>query len=264
MRIVFLDVGQNLGYAGGNNVGIRYILTQHDCDYIWLLNNDTIVETSALSELVRRLEAKPGAGQCGSRLLYYDRPDRVQAYGGAVYNRWLGVATHLGVFRPANAPVQPIEIENRMSYVVGASMLVTRAFVQTVGLLSEDYFMFCEELDWITRCRKRFSLAYAHDSVVYHREGAVSGSSHLPDKRSTTAERFSVTSRLRFTVKFYSYALPTVWLGLLVAMVNRLRRGQPRRAWLIARLALTLSSYGIHRRFERGRHAPPKSTDQLS
>ena len=68
--VFLVQTGTNLGYAGGNNVGIRLALNQEDMQYVWILNNDTEVEPNSLLELVKRCKKDPGIGICGSRLVY--------------------------------------------------------------------------------------------------------------------------------------------------------------------------------------------------
>src|SRR5260370_5037802 len=82
-RLILIRSEKNLGYAGGNNLGLRYILHRNDHDYVWLLNNDTIVHSDALAELVSRVEEEPRIGICGSRLCFYSAPQLIQAYGGS-------------------------------------------------------------------------------------------------------------------------------------------------------------------------------------
>jgi GT2 family glycosyltransferase len=87
-KLVLLETGANLGFAGGNNVGLSYALSRGDFHYIWLLNNDTVVEPDSLAALVARASSSDTIGICGSKILYYDSPNTVQALGGSVFNRW--------------------------------------------------------------------------------------------------------------------------------------------------------------------------------
>jgi len=234
--LVLIGTGDNLGFAGGNNVGLRRAMTDGKCRYVWLLNNDTAVDPDALRQLVRRMQEKPAAGICGSKLLFYHNPDLVQALGGATYNKWLGSNRHLGLFQNRSQPVNPEAIEKKMQYVIGASMLVSRAFLEMVGLMSEEYFLYFEELDWIARAKGRFCLAYADLSKVFHKEGGSAGTSSDPQQKSLRAEYFTIRNRLVFTRKFYPWALPGVYAGICMALFNRIRRGQPGHARIIARI----------------------------
>lgn len=225
-RLVLVHTGSNCGFAAGVNVGLRYVLARPRFGYAWLLNNDAVVHPDALSHLVRRMQCRPGAGMCGSTVRYYHTPEMIQALGGATYNRWLGATRHVGLGGAGPSAVDVGRIERTLAYVLGASLLVSRSFVEDVGLMNEEYFFFFEELDWAIRGRGRYALAYAPDSLVYHKEGASGGTSPDPYRRSLTAEYFHVRNRLRLTRRFYPLALPTVYLGVAASLLKRVREGQ--------------------------------------
>ena len=195
--LTLIETGANLGFAGGNNVGLRYIQARGEFSLVWLLNNDTVVRPDALSHLVQRMRARPDAGICGSTLAYYDHPECVQALGGASFDFRRGIARHLGVGDKIETQRDVDTIERALDYVVGASMLVSTKFLVDIGLMSEEYFLYYEEIDWATRAQGRFGLAWAPDSVVYHKEGASIGSSHRA-RPSATSLRYLYRNRLRF------------------------------------------------------------------
>lgn len=234
-RLVLIQTGGNLGYAGGNNVALRYTMRRGGFAYVWLLNNDTVVEPDALIHLVQRMRDSSDAGICGSTLLYRDQPDTIQALGGATYNKWLAVPRHLGGRSPANRAVEAGAVEARLSYIVGASMLVSQTFVREVGPLCEDYFLYFDEIDWAVRARGRYRLAYAPRSIVYHKEGGTTEGG-----KSFTSDFYALTNRLVFTRRYYPWALPTVYLGLIVSLVNRVRRRQWDRVSMIVRIILSI------------------------
>ncbi len=240
-NVTLLQSGANLGFAGGNNVGLRCALAR-GAEYVWLLNNDTLVEPDALTQLVARIERPERGlpiGLCGSTLVYENARDTVQALGGARYNRWLGSVRHLGQHRRRTQPIDAAALEAQLDYLIGASMLVSRPFLKTVGLMQEDYFLYFEELDWAARARGRFRLGYAPESIVYHKEGSsIGGNDRAKGAKSYTADLYALKNRVRFTRRFYPYALPTVYLGLGLAALNRARRRQWRRVGLIGRIML--------------------------
>jgi GT2 family glycosyltransferase len=205
---------------------------------VWLLNNDTVVAGDAMAALVARSRADPRVGICGSTVLYYHAPATVQALGGAALDRWFGVTRHLGDGERF-APSASREVESSMDYVLGASMLVTRTFVETIGPMSEDYFLYYEELDWAMRARGRFTLAYAPDSLVWHKEGATIGSSAAPDRRSAVSDYYGARSRLVFMRRYFPWRMPSVYAGLIVSMLKRIGRGQPERARELLRIMLS-------------------------
>lgn len=231
-KLVFLNTGKNLGFAGGYNIALRYILSRNDARYVWLLNNDTAVTPEALSELVRRMETTPGTGMCGSTLLYFDNPTRVQALGGAHYSKFFGTHRHIGSGKPVPRHINSREVEKVLSYVVAASMLLSTRFLRNVGPMSEDYFLYFEEIDWAMRAKNNFASAYAPNSIVYHKGGGSTESKGLGEK----ADYFALRNRLLFTYKRVRWAYPMVWLGFLGVALNRLRRRQFNRIATIIKL----------------------------
>jgi GT2 family glycosyltransferase len=235
-RLFLICNGSNLGFAGGNNVGLRYALRSSEIDYCWVLNNDTVVAVDALQRLVDRMSESPTPGICGSTILEYRHPERINALGGAIYSRWLGLAWHLGRGRKWPKEIGAGTIEKRMNYVVGASMFVSREFLLKVGLMEESYFLYFEELDWAMRARDLFPLVWAPESLVYHKVGGSIGTSSHPARKSWTSDFYTLRNRIRFTRQYCPYALPTVYLGLVGAIILRLLFGQWRRALMVARL----------------------------
>lgn len=235
-RLVIVKNGKNLGFAGGNNVGLRYALSRDDFDYIWLLNNDTVIEPDSLESLVVRMKERPDAGMCGSTLLYYDNPSRIQALGGGYYSKWIGLPWHQGRLKKATDEINVERVEAWMNYVVGASMLVSKPFLIDIGLMCEDYFLYFEETDWAIRAEGRYSLAYAQDSIVYHKVGRSIGTSSDPRNKSLTCDYYNIRNRLFFTRRYYPYALPGIYLALLFTLLARIALGKWGRVGMILRL----------------------------
>lgn len=227
--LTLIDTGANLGFAGGCNVGIRYALTQLDCSHVWVLNNDTVVPSDALAKMVALCRERPRVGICGSQVRYYDNPVLVQTFGGLL-NPWFCTTHSIACGVPAaSVTAEPQKID----FVPGASMLVTRAFLQEVGLMSERYFLYFEEADWAERAKGRFELAVCLDGLVYHRGAASIGSPSEGGERGVRSEYFLLRGRVLFASKFYRPRLPVVYLSLLGSVVQRLRR----RQWTRARVA---------------------------
>ncbi len=216
--MVFIQTGSNLGYAGGNNVGIQYVLNQDDCKYVWLLNNDTVVDIDALTEMVRTVEADDKIGMVGSKLLYHNRPDIIQAAGGCSIVPWMGNASIIASNEKDDGtwdePFEP-------SYISGASLLVKKEAVEAIGLMDEKYFLYWEDADWGVRARRKgYRLLYCPKSKVWHKEGGTTG--YL----SPQADYYWIRNGLYFTLKFYPYYLPLIPFSYLVkyTLVRALKR----------------------------------------
>lgn len=156
--LIFIQASENRGFSAGNNIGIKYVLAQNDADFIWLLNTDTVVETNALSALVQKADKykkeNRKVGIIGSKLMYYYHPELIQAVGGR-YNKWLATTKHIGAFQKDLGQYDNELTSNKINYPIGASMFVDINFIQDVGLMCEDYFLYFEELDWVKRAKSK-------------------------------------------------------------------------------------------------------------
>lgn len=230
-RIRFLQNGANLGFAGGNNVGMRFALEQ-GADYIWILNNDTVVETTAIRKMVDFMERQPSVGICGATLKEYSPPHHIQTLGGYRYSKWCARCTPvLSRFR-------------RVDYVAGASMFVRRSFVSSVGLMDEGYFLYFEEIDWITRGRQHFRLGVCPEAVVFHKEGGTIGSGSSA-QRSLVSEYFTSRNRVRATWRLWPVYMPSVFFCLLASAAHRALLGRWRHAWMVLAGALGITPVEI-------------------
>ena len=163
----------------------------------------------------------------------YAHPDRVQALGGGSYNKWFATTRHVGESVTFDDCVDQEKIEGEIDYVVGASMLVTKKFINKIGMMNEEYFLYFEELDWSVRAQHDFSLAYAANSLVFHKEGQSIGSSPQSNKKSIVSDYYGVRNRFIFTKKYYRWAIVTVYLSAIGIICNRIFRRQWERIPLL-------------------------------
>jgi GT2 family glycosyltransferase len=243
--LTIIRIAENRGYASGNNAGIRYAKAGGDAAFVWVLNNDTVVVPGALSALVERANEDPRIGLCGSLLMSYDEPGRVQAAGGAVYRPMIAIPRIIGAGALPDALPSVDDVEATMSFVIGASMLVSMRFIDEVGLMSEDYFLYFEEIDWVMRSKAKFRLAFARASTVYHKVGASAGS-HLDwRKRSRISDLCAIRNRLLITRRHFAPYYPLVFITVVGVLIRRLLRGQPDRAKEVLRMLLGPESYRL-------------------
>ncbi|HET9097159.1 MAG TPA: glycosyltransferase family 2 protein, partial [Candidatus Baltobacteraceae bacterium] len=172
-QIIFIRNGANLGYAGGNNIGMRFAVETLHADYVWLLNNDTVVDRQAIKHFTDAFALRPDAALLGSRLMQYHSPDIIQALGGGFLDPRLALDSQLGRGQRTHASVdQLLELE----HVIGASMFIRSDAIRDVGLIDESYFLYREETDWCLELRKRgWRLLYCPQSIVWHKEGHSTG-----------------------------------------------------------------------------------------
>jgi GT2 family glycosyltransferase len=221
--------GENLGFAGGNNIALQHALDA-GYDYAWVLNADTVGDQGALSALVNRVREDSRIGLCGSILCYYDAPEIVQEVGGCQYFPLIGIARRLAGDKTLKELSKIRSYERRLSYVSAASCLVSRDFLQEVGLMSEDYFLYCEEIDWATRARSKFQLGIAEESLVYHKKGRATGSKSMREGRSISSTYYLWRARGRFTRRFFRYGLPGFYMFGAMSWLSLVLSGRPKAA----------------------------------
>lgn len=214
-RLTVIQAARNGGFAAGNNLAIKYMRKQVEYDCFWLLNNDAFPAPGALRHLVVRAQSDTAIGMVGSTLIYAGSPDTIQALGGAEYSPANGRGLHIGAgtFVAELSVVDTAVVEQRMTYIVGASLLVNTRFLDRIGLMEEDYFLYFEEIDWAERGKDEFKLGYAKDSLVYHKAG---GSTQVASRRSALASYYIARNRMVFTRRFHPSYASAVWRATLI------------------------------------------------
>lgn len=208
--ILLLESGANLGFAGGNNIGIRYALA-HGAEYVWVLNNDTNPAPNALSALVAKALTDAGIGAVGSVCYDADAPSTVQAWAGARVNLWIGYV------RNSTVP----HGDDWFHALYGTSMLIARTAIQDAGLLDEGFFLYWEETEFCLRLRKRgWRIAAAPDSRVLHKLHASTGGN------AVILDRYQTASGLRILGLHSPAPHLAPFLFLAMRFVRRLLRFQ--------------------------------------
>lgn len=226
-RLVLIESAANLGFAGGNNLGMRHLFRDPAIGFVWLLNNDTVVEPSAARAVLSTLKTDPWIGMVGTVLRYYHAPETLQALNGMDFNIFTGNSKGLGGGKPATAPFDARKVARQTEFVLGASLAVSRRFVETVGLMSEAYFLYFEEIDWARRNGGRFAIGFARGATVYHKHGGSIGSSSKVGGRSPAAEYWLLRAKLLFYRRYHPVLLPVIWLQGCVQTGKRVLRRQP-------------------------------------
>lgn len=180
-----IETGRNLGYAGGNNAGIRYALA-HKSDFILLLNNDTVCPGGFLHPLVRAMVDRPSAGFAGP-VIYYDS-DRSKIWSaGALWNPFTNRLALAQQFPPTDPGESSADVES----LVGCALMVRATALKKIGLLDEDFFLMHEESDWCARGRRMgYGCILVPESFLWHKVSVSFGGERSPlmeyfDQRNT-------------------------------------------------------------------------------
>jgi hypothetical protein len=234
----------NLGYAGGVNVCLK---ETPRADAWWILNPDTQPNPEAMAGLVARL-ARGDCEAVGNTIYLPD--GRVQSHGGR-WRPWLARAESIGHGSRHGDTVKPAEIEPRQSYLNGASMMIGRRFLETVGPMREEYFLYCEEVEWCLRALTRgMRLGYAPGADVLHEAGTTTGSYDDIRSRPRMPIYLGERNKLLTTRDCFPARLPVAAVAALLLLFLRFGR---HRAW--RQLGYALSGWAAGLRDERG---PPR------
>lgn len=164
---IYIQSESNLGFSGGNNIGIRYA-KENNADYVLLLNNDTTVEPDFLTKLVVAAKEKEDKGVFGCKIKYYWNKEQIWFDGGTFD------------FKTANTSHYHTRVSNgtieEVTFLTGCLMLIPMEVLNDVGMLDETYFLYAEDTDYCCRVMDAsYKLYYCPDAVIYHKEGASTG-----------------------------------------------------------------------------------------
>lgn len=168
-QVTFIENSKNLGYTGGNNVGIRRALNL-GADYVWLLNNDTVVEPDTVSKLVDEAERSPETGLVSPVIHLYDTPEKIQFRG--TYADFANYA----LVHVKDAKELESERVRRNLILWGTALFIKKNVIEAIGYLSEKYFAYHEDCEYSLRAlRNNFRTLVRLDSRVFHKESRSTG-----------------------------------------------------------------------------------------
>ena len=177
---------ENLGFAGGNNLGIA----QAKGEFILFLNNDTEVDPGFLEPMVELFETNPQAGAASSKIIYYNSNNIIQYAGSTCLNPLTGRNTRIGYMEK---DIGQHNILRETDLAHGCAMMVPRKVIDSVGTMPELFFLYYEEIDWCeTIKRAGYKIYYVPGSKVFHKESMSVG------KKSTLKTYYMTRNRLLY------------------------------------------------------------------
>ncbi len=218
--LALIETGINGGFAAGVNRGLAALAAVAELDRFWILNPDSLVPPGSAAAFARHPAPPGGFALMGGRLAYAGPTGPIQIDGGVI-RRWSGVTGNLGQFAPIDSPPPD---PARIDFVTGASMVASRAFLETAGPMPEDYFLYYEEVDWALR-RGRLPLLWCPGGLVYHRAGTAIGSSAPGRPASRFSLYFKHRGRMRFVRRHFPAAWPTALAFSLAKAGQSLLKG---------------------------------------
>lgn len=214
-HIEVIQSGGNLGFAGGNNVGIRIAL-ERGAQYLWLLNNDTIVDPAALSALVEPAEYDSRVGIVGSKIFYFNTPRRLWFAGGFLKFWKIQV-----VIRGDEEDKGQYDQIMPADFITGCSLLIRADTVRDIGLLAEEYFLYWEDIDWNVRAKnKGWKILYTPHSILWHKVSA--SFNHTTDQQAY----YYLRSKLLFYERHAPLLLPLSLCLIIFGALRHIAQGR--------------------------------------
>ena len=177
-RVTVLETGKNLGFAEGNNVGIRLAL-ERNADYVLLLNNDTVVDSNIIEAFIDAAKKYPNGGVYGAKIYYHAEPKRIW-YAGGTWDK------NEKCFAQIGDGVDDIGQFNEVvttEFVVGCAMFIPAQVLKKVGLLESEFFLNYEEIDFCSRIKQAgYENIYVPDAILWHKISVSFGGESSPLK----------------------------------------------------------------------------------
>lgn len=210
-NVTFIRCEANLGFAGGNNLGIQHATG----DYLFFINNDTEITPGLIETLVDTLEQHPECGIISPKIRYYDKPDMLQYAGFTPMDYYTCRNKCIGQFETDNG--QYDNLTGETGYIHGAAMMLPRAAIEKAGLMPENYFLYYEEMDWCEQVKRAgYTVRINMQALIYHKESISVGA------KSALKEYFMNRNRILFIRR--NCGLPTraiFWTYFLCVVTPR-------------------------------------------
>jgi GT2 family glycosyltransferase len=218
-QVRFIRSEKNLGFAGGNNLGIR----KASGDYLFLANNDTEFSSGLIEGLVDILDSKNTIGAVSPKILYFENPDIIQYAGFTEMNMNTGRNHCIGQMETDRG--QYDGSTGLTGFVHGAAMMIRKEAIDKAGLMPELFFLYYEEMDWCEKIRNAgFEIWIEPKARIYHKESMTVGKNSLLKEYFMCRNRILFIrrnapwfSRMIFYIHFMVFVTPRNMLGYLLA-----------------------------------------------
>ncbi len=226
-KVDLLRSESNLGFSGGNNLGIQHAIDHYDSDYYLLLNSDTIVDKNFLQALYEMMKKDPKIGLACSKIYFHkgyeffensyneSEKHRVLWYVGGKVDWTNLLSYHIGIDEVDRGH---FDVASETDYATGCAMMISREVIERVGRLDDRFFLYSEDVDFSLRVHKAgLKVMYCPDSVVYHKIGRSSGGAGSP-----LQQYYQTRNRLFLT---FRHAVFRSKLTALHLILNILQKG---------------------------------------
>ena len=207
-QVKFIRSEENLGFAGGNNLGIK----EATGDYLFLVNNDTEFTAGLIEKLVAVMDSKPEVGMISPMIKYYSDKNLIQYAGYTQMNYYTCRNSCIGLREKDTGQYNNITAPT--AYCHGAAMMIRREAIEKAGLMSENFFLYYEEVDWCEHIKRAGYEAWVcTEALIYHKESVSVG------KKSKLKEYFMNRNRILFVRRNAPFVNKLVFYPYFVLLV---------------------------------------------
>jgi len=208
-KVHILSCKKNLGFSGGNNIGIKYSL-EDKADFVLLLNNDTTVEADFLEPLVNKFNSSNQVGITAPQINYFNEPDKIWSAGGKI--------SRIRSSGFAKSNIKETEFNKghkSVSFVSGCCMLIRNEVLERIGLFDENFFLYNEDTDLCERAiRAGYEILIISESKIYHKVN-----SSTEKNMSLLPLYYTTRNRLYFAKKNFPTTFGLTFLYIISSMI---------------------------------------------
>jgi hypothetical protein len=191
-KIVLIKNERNLGFSGGNNIGIQYALN-NNCDFVLLLNNDTEIDKNLISNMVKAASENNNA-IISPKIYYYNESSKIWSAGGGI-NWKKGLSFHYGM---NEIDIGQYDKRKEIDFATGCCILIHKSVFERIGYLAEEYFLYFEDTDFCVRAKRAgIKIVYEPSAKLWHKISSTTGG-----ETSLITLYYSNRNRLYFNNKF--------------------------------------------------------------
>lgn len=220
-EIIYIRSEVNLGFAGGNNLGIE----KATGDYILLLNNDTEITSDTIDVLIDEMENNSQIGLLSPLILYYDEPKVIQYAGFSEMNYLTCRNSGIGSMEANNGQFDKVSVETAFCH--GAAMMCRRADLDVVGIMADEFFLYYEELDWCEKFKKAGKkIWFTGKTKIYHKESMSVGKESAIKTYFMTRNRMLFIRRNTGFLNTIFFTIYYIFIACTKQIVNYLLKGR--------------------------------------
>jgi len=221
-EVQIIPLSENLGYAGNNNIGIQAALEQ-GAEWVFILNDDIVLDSSCLSSLIEIADQDPMIGIMGPMVYHFEESQIIQSAGGMLGKYWQSL--HLGQNElDCGQFVAPHQVE----WVTGCAILVHRAVIEQVGMLDPQYFLYWEETEWCIRASHAgWKIMHVPHAKLWHK-----GASRVQQLKPYVT--YYTTRNRLFTLAKHQVPL-SVWIFTFFQLIRILASWTLKPRWRLMR-----------------------------